>query len=133
MAGESQETPGSRPDPTVLTTEQLVRELGHLEALVEAKLETVDVQFRLIEDQRIELKGDTATAVNAALTSAKDAVAAVDKSVDDLKERLVKMESTISGERRVTERAQDRVQPWHLAVVAVVMGIVSLAANGRLG
>ena len=92
------ETQGWRPvpDPTVLTTEQLHREIGALqlrmESLIEAlhdhtttlfaglreiieeKLRSVDRQLALVESQRVEQKSDTKAAVDAALTAQKEAV-----------------------------------------------------------
>lgn len=103
MAGESQETPGSAPDPTVLTTEQLMREMSSVEREFALRQETrqreikalkelvetlisaladvtaeefrsVKTQFELIERQRVEQKSDTKAAVDAALIAQKEAV-----------------------------------------------------------
>jgi hypothetical protein len=133
MSGESQQAPGTIADPTVLTTEQLMREIKHVHDLMAAQQATVQTHFKLLEGQRVELKGDTGKAVDAALTSAKDAVAAVAKSVDDLKERIVKMESASGGERRAVERGQDRQQPWQLYIMGVALALFVLYANGKLG
>jgi hypothetical protein len=84
------------PDPTVLTTEQLLREIDRLEKLMTAsvgglkdlinekiigvislldeKFVSVGTQFQLIERQRVEQKKDTKDAVDAALAAAKEAV-----------------------------------------------------------
>jgi len=73
------------PDPTVLTTEQLLREvervkelmiseLKGMNAVFEERFNSIGTQLALIERQRIEQKEDTATAVQAALSAAKEAV-----------------------------------------------------------
>jgi hypothetical protein len=90
--------PGSRPvpDPTVLTTEALQREvlalreslnqrISGLRELVEEELEgndkvteerfaSIDTQLQLIERQRVEQKTDTKSALEAALSAAEKAV-----------------------------------------------------------
>ncbi len=103
------------PDPTVLTTEQLLREIDRVVKLLEAKIEgytrttdamftTIDArfegikrEFELIEDRRKEQKIDTKTAVDAALLAAKEAVreqtAASEKSI-------AKSESSASEQSR---------------------------------
>jgi SMC interacting uncharacterized protein involved in chromosome segregation len=78
---------GSRPvpDPTVLTTEALHREINSSYALTTAKIESlekvmlqkfsaVEEQLQLVERQRVEQKKDTKDAVDAALTAQKEAV-----------------------------------------------------------
>jgi cobalamin biosynthesis Mg chelatase CobN len=73
------------PDPTILTTEQLMREIERVKELMMAKFEgqnqvfaerfsSVGTRFELVEQQRKEQKEDTATAVQAALNAAKEAV-----------------------------------------------------------
>jgi len=73
------------PDPTVLTTEQMLREVasakefmfsridGVVDVMVE-KFDGVSVQLGLVERQRVEQKNDTKAAVDAALAAAKEAV-----------------------------------------------------------
>jgi hypothetical protein len=72
-------------DPSVLTTEQLLREIQSVKdwtgALVDSAKEvtierfrSVDTQFALSERQRVEQKKDTKDAVDAALSAAKEAV-----------------------------------------------------------
>jgi hypothetical protein len=73
------------PDPTVLTTEALMREIGALRELMttllageqritEEKFRSIDTQFEMVERQRVEQKKDTKDAVDAALAAAKEAV-----------------------------------------------------------
>jgi hypothetical protein len=54
------------PDPTVLSTEQVEREIGHVKELFGS-------QFQLIERQRVESKIDTEKALAAALTAPEKA------------------------------------------------------------
>ena len=72
-------------DPSVLTTQQILREVqntqqlhyAHLdgvEALMTEKFRAVEQEFILVERQRIEQKSDTKAAVDAALTAQKEAV-----------------------------------------------------------
>jgi hypothetical protein len=108
MAGESQQVPESKPDPSVIATEQMLLAVGNLEKLMqtdiegleklfEARLDThravcaeqfesIRTQLDLIERQRVEQKKDTKDAVDAALAAAKAAVqeqtAASEKAVD---------------------------------------------------
>lgn len=74
------------PDPTQLTTEALNREIAalrdllygeirHRGQLTDEQFRSVMVQFNAIEQRTAEQKTDTRLAVEAALTSAKDAVA----------------------------------------------------------
>ena len=73
------------PDPTILTTEQLLREVKSATVLMEAEVKRVEdvtiekfasvkEQFNLVERQRVEQKKDTKDAVDAALAAAKEAV-----------------------------------------------------------
>jgi hypothetical protein len=73
------------PDPTVLTTQALYREVSALQELIEQRIEgatavidqqfyKVEQQFLLVERQRVEQKKDTKDAVDAALTAQKEAV-----------------------------------------------------------
>jgi hypothetical protein len=120
------------PDPTVLTTEQLLREVANAVLLLEAKinglnevtqekLNSVDKQFALIERQRVEQKTDTATAVQAALSAAKEAVkeqtAASDKSItktekatgDQLQQLTITFDTAIKGLTDILGDTKERV------------------------
>jgi len=72
------------PDPTILTTEQLLREINGVTALLrselaalekvrDSKFDAVAREFQLIEERRQEQKVDTKTAVDAALAAAEKA------------------------------------------------------------
>ena len=101
------------PDPTVLTTEQLIREINALNgtlqlqltamrALVDEKLVSVamqfaavDTHFGLIESQRVEQKLDTKAAVEAALSAAKEAV----RDQTNLSERAIHKSETAASDQ----------------------------------
>ena len=81
IVGESR----PNPDPTLLTTQALFREIGALKELIEEqitatenltdeKFAAVTIQFSLLEKQRLEQKADTNQAVAAALNAAREAV-----------------------------------------------------------
>lgn len=110
------------PDPTVLTTEQLLREITSLKELMMAeiqgkkevtdeKFESVNKQFRLIETQRVEQKQDTKAAVDAAFSAAKEAVkeqtsasaASITKSETSMLEQLKQMSATFSASIKATD------------------------------
>jgi hypothetical protein len=93
---------GSRPvpDPTILTTEQLHREIAstrelvvgeirHLSELTDEKFRAVEDRFRNVDDKfedvaqrTAEQKTDTKDALDAALQAAKDAVALQTEAFD---------------------------------------------------
>ena len=99
---------GSRPvpDPTVLTTDQLLREIGHLKELLAEMFDSVNDQLALGERQRVEQKSDTEKAIQAALTAQKEAVAAqaaafaesVAKSENATAKQLDQMQATFKAE-----------------------------------
>jgi len=120
------------PDPTILTTEQLLREIQTLKDWVKAQIDGLDgviderfasvaKQFTLIERQRVEQKADTEKAVQAALSAAKEAVkeqtAASDKSIDkaqtstasDVKQQGVTFATAIQSQDKQHNDLKDRV------------------------
>jgi hypothetical protein len=95
-----------RPDPTLLTTEQLVREISHLKDLQ-------NLRFELIERQRLESKEDNQKALDAALLAAKDSVNSLAATyqtgntilitaLDEVKTRLTTIESRDVGKKETT-------------------------------
>lgn len=112
-----------RPDPTILTTEQLHREVGALQTLLRSEMAALKEFFteklNTMEEYRVEQKQDTSAAVAAALLAAKEAVKeqtiasdkAISKSemgtskqieaqsekIDDLKDRLTTLEGQKKG------------------------------------
>lgn len=132
VAGEDEHGSRPVPDPTVLTTEALHREISALRELVlervdrvtevaDEKFDSIETQLDLIERQRVEQKKDTKDAVDAALAAAKEAVkeqttaseraiakseAATTKSIDQLG---VTFTTAIDGSRRESADLKERV------------------------
>ena len=112
-AGSAYQEQGSRPvpDPTTLTTEQLMREVLGLKENIQAlkelmgselegmegvfveRFESINTQFQLIERQRVEQKTDTSDAVSAALAAAKEAVT---KNEEQTKDALAALQATLT-------------------------------------
>jgi DNA-directed RNA polymerase len=123
MAEMPNEERGSRPvpDPTVLTTEALQREVLNLRELIETRIswlerlltERIDGQvavrqeeFRGVKDklnqterQRVEQKEDTKAAVDAALSAAKEAV----------KEQTIASERSIAKSEAATTKSIEQL------------------------
>ena len=160
MPGDSY-PPGSTPvpDPTVLTTEQLLREIGALRSIMELQAEmhaaldqqqfkavyqqfaAVDTQLKLVEAQRVEQKSDTKLAVDAALQAQKEAVreqtlataTAIGKSEtitsEQLKQLGVNFQTAFAGQSATVADLKDRVT----ALEAVRLGGREQVAESRAG
>jgi DNA repair exonuclease SbcCD ATPase subunit len=128
------------PDPTVLTTEALNREIAGLErelnqrltsverelatrleaasALGDEKFLRVEQQFELVERMRVEQKKDTKDAVDAALTAQKEAVKeqtaasslATAKSETATNKQLEQLASTFTTAVDSLRRSNDEVK-----------------------
>jgi hypothetical protein len=121
------------PDPTVLTTENLRREILGLRELLETKLDgivavqrekflKVDQQFELVERQRVEQKKDTQAAVDAALTAQKEAV----------KEQTTASERAIAkSESGTTRQLEQLAENFRTANVGIVTSIDDLKDRVR--
>jgi seryl-tRNA synthetase len=109
------------PDPTVLTTEALHREveqlqelleleIGSLETLCEEREKRIHQHFDLLERSRVEQKEDTLKAVAAALSSQKEAVSksevSVTKQLDQLSVTIATIESSL---RRSIDDLKERI------------------------
>jgi hypothetical protein len=163
------------PDPTVLTTQALLREITGVRELFESQLAhrhelyqseiaslnrinvekfaKVEQQFELVERQRVEQKQDTKQAVDAALTAQKEAVKeqttasglAIAKSetgtskqleqlaanfqtafsgqtvsIDDVKERITRLESAKTTEATVRTDSRAGIGLWVAGLSAFV-------------
>lgn len=156
-------------DPTALTTAALDREIEGVSTLVELQIaglkeflrelsaerikhveELSELQFGLIERQRVEQKTDTKDALTAALDAAKEAVGkteiAVNKALDqlsgqlgtaveglrreigDLKER---MSATTGGHAQMIESRQQ--SQWGIGTVVAVVGLGATVLIACLG
>jgi chromosome segregation ATPase len=110
-----------RPDPTVLTTEALRRDIGALREILEKevsghvelcreKFHSIERQFEQVERLRIEQKGDTAKAVDDALTAQKDAVAKQETStIEQIRSLSQKGDADRESLRREISDLKDRI------------------------
>jgi serine/threonine protein kinase HipA of HipAB toxin-antitoxin module len=106
---------GSRPipDPTVLTTQALRREIEGLKELLIEKIkgehDLMVEKFEAVERLRVEQKRDTQSAVDAALSAAKEAVAKSETAVGKQLEQQQATSNTAIGDlRRAHEELRDR-------------------------
>ena len=129
------------PDPTVLTTAQLLRQIQGLNALMEAKFsgyresndsrfDGITREFSLIESRRVEQKIDTKVAVDAALSAAEKAV----------REQTVASEkSIIKSETSSAEQSKQQNATFTASIKGVQDTVVDLKErfskleNTRLG
>jgi hypothetical protein len=139
MSGDT----GSRPvpDPTVLTTTQLLREIAAvndrtellftgLREIMEEKFDSVDRQLALGEQQRVEQKADTKAAVDAALTAQKEAVKeqtsasglAIAKSEAATKEQLTALNATFTTAVNAVSASLNDLKDRVVAMEAVRQG-----------
>jgi hypothetical protein len=103
---------GSRPvpDPTTLTTSQLLREIEHVKELGGEQINGIRREMGTAEKLRIEQKQDTKTAVDAALEAQEKAnakaEAATTKSIDQLADTF---NTAFEGVRRELADLKERV------------------------
>jgi len=110
------------PDPTVLTTENLQREIVGVKDLIERAINSlaaltaeqfkgVHRELELVEARRVELKSDSGTTLAAALAAAKEAVG---KTETNFAEQLKQLGVLAATEREAANKAlvdlKERVQ-----------------------
>jgi hypothetical protein len=128
------------PDPTLLTTQQLLREIDTVKDLLRAEVNSIATanyvrfaeiagRFGRVEDQRIEHKRDTQLNVDAALNAQKEAA---NKSEANTKEQITQQYATVTAElKAITEKITDlsgRVG----TIEAVKIGGQEMKSNTRL-
>lgn len=153
------------PDPTIITTEVIQREILHVREMAELREECADelrladeklqtVKFDAVKEQqalgerlRLEQKADTALAVGAALSAAKEAVAAqaaafeasVNKSELSMTKQLESISTTfkteiiniaaqISDLKKSRDTGAGRTAAW---AAAVAFGVAVVAVIAR--
>lgn len=119
------------PDPTVLTTAALVREISALQQLMETKIEAeastqeqryfaVAKQLEFLEQQRKEQKADTAAAVAQALAAQQNSVSKSEQSMMKQLEQLSNtLKSVEDGLRRDNDALKDRIGAAETRVTSV--------------
>lgn len=115
MSGESQQIPKSEPDPTVLTTDQLDKLEERVNERVDLLMNgertlraeqhlSINRRFAEIDAHRMEQKTDSTKALDAAHSAAKEQISALGSRVDDNRDRITRVESTLEGKAsQVTE------------------------------
>ena len=106
-----------RPDPTTLTTAQLIRELNSLRQLIESRLAGIDSRIDLVrmhlDKVPSEIKESSKDALllaerslNSALQSLKELresqFKGLENKVDEIKSRLVSLERSAGGRKEIT-------------------------------
>lgn len=140
------------PDPTVLTTQALYREVSSLRELIELRIESLDTlldekflrtqqQFDLVERQRVEQKKDTKDAVDAALTAQKEAAKeqtiasdrAIAKSETAITKQLEQQRETFAAAQAETRRAMGELKERIGDVDKKVLANTAAVAGSRQG
>lgn len=128
------------PDPTLLTTEQLLRETKNAVALLRAEIEGdrdtsavrfdgVTREFSMIEDRRKEQKIDTKTAVDAALQAAKEAMSKIEAStLDQAKQQNATFTANLQAVVNNVSDIKDRIG----TIEASKIGAMEMKSGARL-
>lgn len=140
------------PDPSTLTTEQLLREIDRVIALMQAemiggwglrdaKFDAIAAEFRMIESRRVEQKIDTKGAVDTALANSDKAVTnaltAADKAFREQTSTLEK--AIIKSETSSVEQSKQQNATLTTSIAAVTNIVADLKErvnrieNQRLG
>lgn len=138
------------PDPTVLTTEQLLREVAQAKDLMEARIEGVeavvaerfrgvDEKFDLVERQRLEQKKDTKDAVDAAFSAAKEAVKeqtnasdrSISKSESATKEQLTQLSTTFTTQIKAVTDSQGDLKERVQSIESIKQGVLENRTESR--
>lgn len=108
-----------RPDPTVLTTEALTREINHVRELY-------DVQLALIERQRVESKADAEKALAAAMVAQEKAQALLAENVAAAISALTKGLNDLTVTVGMMQAGKTGVREGQQAIYAFVGFVIAL-------
>jgi len=125
------------PDPTVLTTAALHREIEHMKELITQRIDGLEGRIDRHEALRIEMKADTskvvdaakqdtAKAVDTALSAANIATAAVATTTNDLKDRVVTLESIKLG--NLEQRTETRLTMGQIIAIVGMFATLIIVA-----
>jgi hypothetical protein len=98
MAADTEQSMIPVPDPTKLTTDAVEKMRAEIMTLVDQMFKSVDRRFAEIERHRVEQKSDNQREISAALASANKTTEAQGIRVDDLNNRLTRVESERVGQ-----------------------------------
>ena len=148
MAGESQKIPETgSPDPSVLTTEQMLLAVANLEKqtltartgltnVIDVQLDSIrreyvmadthqDVLSRIAENHRLELKSDNQKTVETAMIAAEKAVqaalAAAEKARDQ--QTIASQLATTKAEEASKEQMKQQGETFTLAIAGLTTGL----------
>lgn len=137
MAGESQREPVTgASDPSVLTTEQMLRAVANLEkqtrslregsiGMIEVKIDSIHREARLREAHRLELKADSEKALSTAMIAAEKAVqaalAAAEKARDQ--QTIASQLATTKSEDASKEKVQQQSETFTLAIAGLTTSV----------
>jgi hypothetical protein len=122
------------PDPTLLTTENLNREVANLKEIIDMRFRAereltderfhaVDEKFDSVESHRIEQKADTQREITKAFDANTEAIGAVEKIQTLANERITAVEAVRQG-------GVDARVAIYGTIGLVVAVLAVLAANG---
>lgn len=145
------------PDPSVRASEVMLREIGAVRELakswvdglqiliegrfntVEEKFNSVGTQFRERDDRTRQTAMDSKLAIDAALQAAKEAVGksetSTTKQIDDIKERMNKVEQAVLGAAGrqagvgATTGAISQIIAGIAALIAIAAAVVAYSKN----
>ena len=145
MAGESQREPiTGAPDPSVLTTEQMLRAVANLEkqtktarvgaiGVIEVKIEAIRREASLLEMHRLELKADSEKALSTAMIAAEKAVqaalAAAEKARDQ--QTIASQLATTKSDDASKEQLKQQGETFTLAIAGLTSSVQDM--KGMIG
>lgn len=129
------------PDPSVLTTEQMLLGVENLEKLtaalrsgevgvIVAKIDSIRREMAILETHRLELKADSEKALSTAMIAAEKAVqaalAAAEKARDQ--QTIASQLATTKAENAFTEQLRQQKETFTIAIAAVTTGFNDMKA-----
>jgi hypothetical protein len=95
------------------------------EKLTDSRFAGIEREFATVERNRLEQKNDTKVAVDAALTSAKELVKEQGTTLNDLRDRLGKVETELRTKAEVHSSGRSDIG-MIVGIIGAILGFVSL-------